>query len=191
MFGIGLPEMIVILVVALVVVGPDKLPEMARSLAKVVNDLKGTLNQVKDNLSEETKVISSVQQDLQKTALQMKDHLLESGTSSDAGDTGDTNDAKIWRPEDALPDEQATDTDDEDDIIDMQAFEERPWEKDAAAEPVKKEVVDDDQQKDDHQVAAATTTDTEEVKSAEDKAKSDKTTADNSKNEVAPPSTTV
>ena len=34
MFGIGLPEMIVIFAVALLVVGPEKLPELARSLAK-------------------------------------------------------------------------------------------------------------------------------------------------------------
>ncbi|MCW5206289.1 twin-arginine translocase TatA/TatE family subunit, partial [Desulfobulbus sp. F5] len=30
MFGIGFPEMIIILIVALVVVGPDKLPDLAR-----------------------------------------------------------------------------------------------------------------------------------------------------------------
>ena len=46
MFGIGLPEMIVILAVALIVVGPDKLPDMARSVAKWVLELKKTVNQV-------------------------------------------------------------------------------------------------------------------------------------------------
>lgn len=80
MFGIGLPEMIVILAVALIVVGPDKLPELARSLAKGVNELKSTLNQVKDSLNEETKIVSSVQHDLQQTAGQMKTHLLEDVT---------------------------------------------------------------------------------------------------------------
>ena len=40
MFGIGLPEMILILALALIVVGPDKLPELARSVAKGVLELK-------------------------------------------------------------------------------------------------------------------------------------------------------
>ncbi len=76
MFGIGLPEMIVILIVALLVVGPDKLPDLARSLAKGVNELRSAMNQIKESLHEETKVITSVQDDLRKTAGQMKDNLL-------------------------------------------------------------------------------------------------------------------
>ena len=74
--------MIVILAVALIVVGPDKLPELARSLAKGVNELKNTMNQVKNSLDEETKVVSSVQQDLQQKAGQMKTQLLENVTTS-------------------------------------------------------------------------------------------------------------
>lgn len=115
MFGIGLPEMIVIMAVALIVVGPDKLPELARSLAKGIGELKKTMNQVKENLSEETKVISSVQEDLRKTAGQLTDNLLE-------------NKAKIWNPEDEVTDGKDVD---EEDVIDLQPLEERAWEKDA------------------------------------------------------------
>ena len=77
MFGIGFPEMIVILVVALLVVGPDKLPELARSMAKGVNELRGAMNQIKESLNEETKDLRSVKDDLRQTAVQMKDKLLE------------------------------------------------------------------------------------------------------------------
>jgi Tat protein translocase TatB subunit len=55
MFGIGLPELILILGVALIVVGPEKLPEMAKSMAKVVLDLKKTASSLKDSLQEEMK----------------------------------------------------------------------------------------------------------------------------------------
>lgn len=52
MFGIGLPELILIMAVALVVVGPEKLPEMAKSLAKGVMELKKTASALKDSLNE-------------------------------------------------------------------------------------------------------------------------------------------
>jgi sec-independent protein translocase protein TatB len=53
MFGIGLPEMILILALALIVVGPDKLPDLARSLAKGVMELKKTAETLKKSLTED------------------------------------------------------------------------------------------------------------------------------------------
>lgn len=40
MFGIGTPELLVILVVALIVVGPKRLPEIARALGKGLAELR-------------------------------------------------------------------------------------------------------------------------------------------------------
>ncbi len=42
MFGIGFTELLLVLVVALLVLGPDKLPEVARSMAKAYNELRRT-----------------------------------------------------------------------------------------------------------------------------------------------------
>lgn len=77
MFGIGLPEMIVILAVALIVVGPEKLPDMARNVAKWVFELKKTVNQVKASLEDDDNLIGSVHSDLKKTGDNLKKDLLE------------------------------------------------------------------------------------------------------------------
>jgi len=42
MFGIGFTELLLVLVVALLVLGPDKLPEVARTMAKAYNELRRT-----------------------------------------------------------------------------------------------------------------------------------------------------
>lgn len=52
MFGIGLPELIIIMAVALIVVGPEKLPDLAKSLAKGVMELKKTAYSLKDSFDE-------------------------------------------------------------------------------------------------------------------------------------------
>lgn len=53
MFGIGLPELILILAVALIVVGPEKLPELAKSLGKGIVELKKAAASLKESLNEE------------------------------------------------------------------------------------------------------------------------------------------
>lgn len=55
MFGIGMPEMIVILVIALIVIGPQKLPELARSLGKGLAEFKRASEDFRRNVAEEVR----------------------------------------------------------------------------------------------------------------------------------------
>jgi sec-independent protein translocase protein TatB len=77
MFGIGLPEMILILALALIVVGPDKLPDLARSLAKGLMDLKKTAEGLKDSFAEEGNPLDDIRPDLEEAAKSLKQNLLD------------------------------------------------------------------------------------------------------------------
>jgi Tat protein translocase TatB subunit len=53
MFGIGLPELVIIIIVALLVVGPARLPEVARSLGKALGEFRRLADDVKETIERE------------------------------------------------------------------------------------------------------------------------------------------
>lgn len=55
MFGIGGPELLIICVVALIVIGPKKLPDLMRSMGKGLAEFKRVSNDVKSTLDDEVK----------------------------------------------------------------------------------------------------------------------------------------
>lgn len=55
MFNIGLPEMLIILAIALIVFGPNKLPELARAFGRAIREFRKATEEVKESFREETR----------------------------------------------------------------------------------------------------------------------------------------
>ncbi|HOF04242.1 MAG TPA: Sec-independent protein translocase protein TatB [Syntrophales bacterium] len=71
MFGIGLPELIVIAVVALLVVGPEKLPGLAKSLGKGLQEFRRATEDVTESIKDTLKP-----EEIKKDVEGLKDSLL-------------------------------------------------------------------------------------------------------------------
>jgi Tat protein translocase TatB subunit len=80
MFGIGMPELILIAVVALIVVGPKKLPDLAKTLGKGLNEFRKATSDVTDGLKETLKA-----DDIKKDVESMKNSLLYGDDEKETG----------------------------------------------------------------------------------------------------------
>ena len=98
MFGIGMPEMILILAIALIVIGPKKLPDLAKSLGRAMREFKKATSEFKEtmDLDGDLKEVKNAFEDinadikgsLTETAVTDEAGQLESFTrESNAGDT--------------------------------------------------------------------------------------------------------
>lgn len=62
MFGIGMPEMLVILVIALIFIGPSKMPEVARALGRGLREFRRATDDLKNSINLEAQAVSPQQQ---------------------------------------------------------------------------------------------------------------------------------
>lgn len=88
MFGIGLPEFMVIFVVAVVVFGPDKLPDFARQAGRFLHQAKQFTNAARDDIRNE---LGPEFADLELSDLDprnaVRKHIMEAMEDDDPGET--------------------------------------------------------------------------------------------------------
>ena len=64
MFNIGLPELIIIAAIALIVFGPNKLPELAKAFGRAMREFKKATEEVKESFEAETKDLEELKDNL-------------------------------------------------------------------------------------------------------------------------------
>lgn len=62
MFGLGMGEIILIAVVALIALGPDKLPQAAKSLSKGIRDLRRSTRDLRSSIEQDTELGDAVRE---------------------------------------------------------------------------------------------------------------------------------
>jgi Tat protein translocase TatB subunit len=82
MFGIGLPELLLILALALIVLGPDRLPQLARQIARYMGKLKRASEELKSQLD-----IESLEKDIKHSKSPPFDSEEKIGTSNSKDST--------------------------------------------------------------------------------------------------------
>lgn len=89
MFGISTSELAVIIVVALLVLGPKRLPEAARFLGKIARQLKSATDELRGVMDEETDVYSQAK-DAFDFAVKSVDEQIEDAVKPEPAEEKDT-----------------------------------------------------------------------------------------------------
>ena len=101
MFGIGVPELLVILVVALIVLGPKRLPEVAKSLGKAfaefrraTSDLSEELHEARASLEEDVRMAERQAHTIHPPATQPQPTVASSTVGQETQDASTTREKK-------------------------------------------------------------------------------------------------
>jgi len=76
MFNLGMPELIIIFIVALLVFGPKKLPELGKSLGRAMGEFRRTSQEIRDSLESEVET-SKIKEELLEQQKEVQQSLTE------------------------------------------------------------------------------------------------------------------
>jgi sec-independent protein translocase protein TatA len=100
MFGsIGMPELIIILVIALIIFGPRKLPELGKSLGRSLNEFKKASNDLQNTLEQEIKI---EEQKETKAKAKAEEDTADAAFTKDASFTKDNDDQNTAPPRETV-----------------------------------------------------------------------------------------
>jgi TatA/E family protein of Tat protein translocase len=96
MFNIGLPELLIIVAIALIVFGPNKLPELAKAFGRAMREFKKATEEVKESFEAETKDLEELRSTLNEEREEFLTHLTE-GASEAATETSPSSEMATER----------------------------------------------------------------------------------------------
>ncbi len=89
MFGIGMPELLVIMAIALIVIGPKKLPDLARSIGRALGEFKKATGELKSSLGVDEE-LSDVKHAFDDINQEIKDAVNVDPLTPEENNTGST-----------------------------------------------------------------------------------------------------
>lgn len=95
MFGIGMPELLLILALALIVIGPKKLPDIARALGKGLAEFRRATDDLKSSIQQESRTADT------------RERLLREGKIQAPGNSAATADGEEANPQTAATESQS------------------------------------------------------------------------------------
>lgn len=118
MFGIGMPEMLLIVAIALIVIGPKKLPDLAKSLGRAFGEFKRATSELKesidldDDFQDISKSFDDVNNDIREaidvnTSLQGEDQTTTGSAPVEDKDTDPTGTEAAKPPEEDITGQDA------------------------------------------------------------------------------------
>jgi Tat protein translocase TatB subunit len=98
MFGLGLGEILLILAIALIFIGPERLPDLARSLAKGYGEFRRSFDEVKNTIEKDMRALN-VEEHLRQAKKVHLDDVVKAPWAQEPGKLTPPNAVKVEEAE--------------------------------------------------------------------------------------------